>query len=279
MPGDFNIRSDYRDIYSKTKDQMKYIVSSSVRSQILVCLSQGPKTMTELRSETGQTSSALSHNLSNLEKKKITTKNGERYFLTSLGEIITVNLLENIKTTTAISKFKKLWSNHDLSSIPPHLLKRIGNLHNSTLIESESRELFKIYNTYEKILNESKYIKGISPIFRCNYIDIYQKVIEKGTKVELILTQDIANHTLESVSNTEMEFLKNSISQDMIKIWVIPEIKVAFTVTDKYLSLGLFLEDGTYDNSKDLISDDYDAVNWGNQLFEYHKNQAIPFTL
>ena len=76
-----------------------------------------------------------------------------------------------------------------------------------------------------------------------------------------------------------MEYLKSFISQDMVKFWVIPEVKIAFTVTDKYLSLGLFLEQGDYDNSKDLISDDYDAVTWGNQLFKYHKNQAKPFTL
>ncbi len=187
--------------------------------------------------------------------------------------------MEDIKTNAAISKFKRLWINHDLSSIPPELLRRIGDLHNSTLIEAESGEIFKPQDTYEKILTESEYIKGISPIFRFNYIDMYQKVIEKGTKVELILTQDIVNQTMEGISSEEMEYLKSFISQDMVKFWVIPEVKIAFTVTDKYLSLGLFLEQGDYDNSKDLISDDYDAVTWGNQLFKYHKNQAKPFTL
>jgi len=277
--GEFNISIDYLDVYSKTKDQMRYIAGSSVRVQILVCLGEGSKTMTELRSETGQSSSTLSHNLSNLEKKKITTKNGEKYSLTSFGKIISINLVEDIKTNAAISKFKRLWINHDMSSIPPELLRRIGDLHNSTLIEAESGEIFKPQDTYEKILTGSEYIKGISPIFRFNYIEMYQKVIERGTKVELILTQDIVNQTMEGISSEEMEYLKSFISQEMVKFWVIPEVKIAFTVTDKYLSLGLFLEQGDYDNNKDLISDDYDAVTWGNHLFEYHKNQAKPFTL
>ena len=106
--------------------------------------------MSELTSETGQSSSTLSHNLSNIEKKKITTKNEEKYSLTSFGKIISINLVEDIKTNAAISKFKRLWINHDLSSIPPELLRRIGDLHNSTLIEAESGEIFKPLDTYEK---------------------------------------------------------------------------------------------------------------------------------
>jgi len=274
--GAIYITVNYIDVYTETKDLLRYTSSSSVRVKILICLGEGHETMSALKEETGITSSTLSHNLSDLEKRKISTKVGEKYFLTPLGKIITLNLIENIKTNSAISTFQRLWLGHDLSCIPLHLIKRIGDLYNSVLIESESGEIFKPHETYQKIISGSKYIKGVSPIFRFDYIGLYQKlVVEHDINVELILTQDIVNQTMDGIDGDNLEYLQDFMSRDKVKFWVIPEdVKIAFTVTDKYLSLGLFHENGHYDNTKDLISDDHDAVAWGNQLFNYYRNQA-----
>jgi predicted transcriptional regulator len=271
-----NISVNYLDTYLETKKLMRYTSSSSVRVTILLCLNDGLTTMSELKKETGISSSTLSHNLSELEKKKITTKEGEKYGLSTLGNIITTNLIENIKTNAAISKFQKLWMKHDISSIPIELIQSIGDLHNSVLVEAESGEIFKPHETYQKIISGSEYIKGISPIFRFDYIDLYKKlVIDHGIDVELILTQDIVNQTMEGIDGQNLEYLQDFMSRDKVKFWVIPEdVKIAFTVTNKYLSLGLFHENGNYDNTKDLISDDQGAVAWGNQLFEYYRDQA-----
>jgi predicted transcriptional regulator len=274
--GAINISVNYVDIYSETKDLMRYTSNSSVRVIILICLSEGLQTMSELKEETGISSSTISHNLSDLEKRKITTKEGEKYYLTPLGNIITLNLIENIKTNAAVSKFQKLWMNHDLSSIPPELIKRIGDLHNSVLVEVDSGEIFKPHETYQRIISGSEYIKGVSPIFRFDYIDLYKKlVIEYGIDVELILTQDIVDQTMGGIDGQNLEYLQDFMSRDKVKFWVIPtDVKIAFTVTNKYLSLGLFNEQGDYDNTRDLVSDDHGAVAWGNQLFEYYREQA-----
>lgn len=279
--GATNISVNYIDIYSETKDLMRYTSNSSVRVIILICLSEGLQTMSELKEETGISSSTISHNLSDLEKRKITTKEGEKYYLTPLGNIITLNLIENIKTNAAVSKFQKLWMNHDLSSIPPELIKRIGDLHNSVLVEVDSGEIFKPHETYQRIISGSEYIKGVSPIFRFDYIDLYKKlVIEYGIDVELILTQDIVDQTLEGIDGQNLEYLQDFMSRDKVKFWVIPkDVKIAFTVTNKYLSLGLFHENGNYDNTRDLVSDDHGAVAWGNQLFEYYREQAQKLVL
>lgn len=279
--GAIYITLKYIEIYEKTKDLMRYTSSSSVRVKILICLSEGLQTMSELKKEIGISSSTISYNLSNLEKRKITTKDGEKYALSPLGEMITLNLVENIKTTAAVSKFHRLWLNHDLSSIPPELIKTIGDLYNSTLIESESGEIFKPHETYQKILLESKYIIGVSPIFRLSYIDLYQKMVsEIGIDVELILTNDIIKQTMDGIDPKSLEDLQDFISREKVRLWVINEdVKTAFTVTDKYLSLGLFYEHGEYDNTRDLISDNHDAVAWGNRLFDYYRSKAEKFEL
>ncbi len=59
-------------------------------------------------------------------------------------------------------------------------------------------------------------------------------------------------------------------------IWVTGEkLRVGLTVTDKYLSLGLFKK-GTnlYDSSSDLFSSDLHSVEWGETLFKYYKDRS-----
>jgi predicted transcriptional regulator len=56
-------------------------------------------------------------------------------------------------------------------------------------------------------------------------------------------------------------------------VWVTGEkLQVGLTVTDKYLSLGLFKKDtDLYDSSTDLFSKEPSAVAWGERLFQYYR--------
>ncbi len=276
-----HITLEYIEIYQDVKDLLKYTSGSSVRVKILICLCEGIQTMSELKKEIGISSSTISYNLSNLEKKKITSKEGEKYILTPFGLLVTYNLMENMWTTAVISKFQKFWLNHDLSGIPPELIKRIGDLYQSSLVESESGEIYKPHEKYQELILKSNYIKGVSSIFRFNYIELFQYLIlENDIDVELILTNDIIQKIIQGLDSDNLKLLENSMAKGNVKLGVInKDVRIAFTVTDKYLSLGLFHEHGDYDNTKDLISDDHDAVAWGNTLFEYYRNQSQKFQI
>ncbi len=237
---------------------------------------EGIQTTSQLKKELGINGSTISHSISNLEKNNITTKDGEKYILTPIGHMIVCNLLENIRTTAAIIKFQKLWFDHDISAIPPRLINRLGDLYHSTLIESDVGEIFKPYEIYQELLLKSKYIKGVSSIFRFNYIELFQYlIVNHDIDVELILTKNIIQKIIEDLDPNDLKQLKDSMKEGKVKLRVIDqEVKIAFTVTDKYLSLGLFHETGGYDNTKEIISDDHDAVAWAITLFEYYRNQS-----
>ncbi|NIP67320.1 DUF1724 domain-containing protein [Candidatus Bathyarchaeota archaeon] len=49
---------------------------------------------------------------------------------------------------------------------------------------------------------------------------------------------------------------------------------MAFTVSDHFLSLGLFSIDGNYDVYNDLISTDESAIRWGRELYGYFKKDC-----
>jgi predicted transcriptional regulator len=238
--------------------------------------------MEELKKETGITTSTISHNLSNMEKKSITSKIGEKYILSPIGNIITCNLIENIKTAGVINKFQKFWLKHDLSSIPPEYIKKMGDLYNSSLVESESGAIYKPHETYSQLLLKSKYIKGVSPILSSKFLELFQNMIMKkdDITVELLLTQDVINQIIEGIDFKKLKYLNDSMSEGKLKLGVLDDdVKIGLTITDKYLSLGLFHEYGDYDHTKDLISDDRDAVAWGNNLFKYYQGRSEEFKL
>jgi predicted transcriptional regulator len=52
------------------------------------------------------------------------------------------------------------------------------------------------------------------------------------------------------------------------------DIKFAFVVTNKFLSLSLFFKNGIFDAQRDLISLDKSALKWGEALFNYYKERS-----
>jgi len=265
------------NFYEEVKDDLKSQSTSSVRIKIMISLSEGPKKTKDLKELTGMQSSTILHGINELEKQDLVSREGDKFFLTEIGKIMVLKLIDMVKTSISLKKFQKLWLNHEIDNIPLDLLMDIGNLSNSQLITSDNIDVFKIHENFVNILLQSKEIKGVSPIFHGDYIDLFKNLAENNVKIELILTKDILNATISSLGE---ENLKEILNTDNFTIWQLDdEIKIAFTITDKFLSLGLFLKKGTYDSSRDLISDNHDAIIWGNKLFDYYRQQADKFEL
>jgi len=52
------------------------------------------------------------------------------------------------------------------------------------------------------------------------------------------------------------------------------EASPSFVVTDKYISLQLFLTNGTFDPTRDIFSYDQRAILWGEKLFEFYRGKS-----
>jgi len=52
------------------------------------------------------------------------------------------------------------------------------------------------------------------------------------------------------------------------------KIKVAFTAADHFLAVRLFLNDGTYDFYKNIISHEKSALKWGENLFRHYERRS-----
>lgn len=90
----------------------------------------------------------------------------------------------------------------------------------------------------------------------------------------IVISKEILNPVIESYRKGVDEEIKKRVEAGNLRIWVIDDIKIAMSVTNLFISIGFFNNDGTYDFSQDLVSYEKEAIEWGRELFEYYKSRA-----
>lgn len=254
--------------YDKAADLLKFLTSSNVRTSILLSLNESSKNLTDLKQELNLESSTVIHSTNKLEKRDLIFKNGENYNLSQTGKIFALKLVNLIKTMDTVKNHEKLWLNHEIEGIPEDLLLKIGELRNSILIKPEPTDINKPHTTFTQLLQSSKKLKGVSPVFHLDFAEIVAALVSEGANVQLIFTEVILEKVINSIP-------KEILLKDNFKVYLInEEVKEAFAVTNSFLSFGLFLMDGLYDYSTDLVSEDKDAIAWGELLFEYYLQKS-----
>ncbi len=254
---------------------LKMIVTSSVRYKVLLALSTGAKTLGEIHSEVGSTKSTISHALSDLIDEMLITQDPEskKYQLTNLGYLVSLQVQNIVGALESIKKFEDFWLSHDLSGIPEELLLRIGDLRESELHTTTPEYLKLPHEVYMELIKTSKWIKGVSPILFADYPEEFLGLaFGEEVDIEIVTTRTVYEKLIELSSPEAVEKVREMPN---VKLYVINENpKVAFTVTNNFLSLGLFLPNGTYDMMNDLISTSERAKKWGLELFEHYKKKA-----
>jgi len=264
--------NDVLDVYEEVKEDLKFITTSSIRTKIILSLKEGDKSLDEFKILIDSKSSSLSHALKKLENKDIIFKKGKRYFLSSLGRIYAVKSENLFKSFSTVKSCEKMWLNHLIDGIPSFLVKKIGCLSNSFIVESTPTDIIKPQTYYAEILSRSSDIKIVSPIFYYPLFDLYTSGLQNEAEAEIILTPLIFDAMIKSIG---LEKLEETISLNNLKFLSIDEdIKIALTVTEKFLNLGLFLNNCIYDATMSLVSYDEDAISWGEELYCYYFKKA-----
>ncbi|MGZ4928848.1 MAG: helix-turn-helix transcriptional regulator [Halobacteriota archaeon] len=257
---------------------LRLLACSDLRKNLAEALREGKKlTLSELSEQVGASSPAAVHALRELGKEGLIRQDERRnYSLTNIGEIVIRKSDEINLAILALVHNKNFWLEHDLSGLPTNLLDRVACLADGTVLISTPTDLFKVFSTFYMGLENAKEIRGVSPIFIEELTNQFVKLVGKDIKVELVVTTDVLDQILKTADQAELKkALKTNLK--LFKIGYRPS--VAFTVTDYFLQLGFFRQDGTYDWSNDLLTYGAEALEWGRDLFSYYVKQTEPVVL
>jgi predicted transcriptional regulator len=262
------------EMLDEVQDDLKLIANSSVRIKILMALIEGPKNLSELRNSIFLRSTSILNGMNDLEKRYMVLKRGDKYHLSSTGKIMGLKITDMIRSVAVTQRYEKLWNSHDIEGIPDELCLEIGSLIHSELLLSEPTNIYRPHMNFTRILSNITKFRGVSPVFHQDFPNLMIKLISGGVDTQLIVTENISNKLMELATQDPETFSKIR-GLENFELWVIREdVKVAFTVTDQFLSLGLVLEDGTYDYSMDLVSYDINSILWGEKLFNYYRYKS-----
>ena len=260
---------------NKTKNDLsnefkgvKYLLTSSMRTKLLLTIYEKPKNLDDLRKELKKPSATILHGLKELETINLIKKSQKHYSLTSHGILITTNMIKLIENWSSINKSKLFWNNHDLSGIPDPLLKNIYLLKEAKYINSTTSDLSKSFNTHIRLISNARELKIILPIYSENYFKQIINILNKRKlkKLHLVINEDI----LKSMNRNEL-FKNLIIENEKVTIKCLKKnLKIFLTYSNEFMSLTLFFNDGHYDDSQILIATDKNALKWAHILSKYY---------
>lgn len=260
-------------IHNDINDDIRFLAKSEIRLKILSELYNCPNDVKGLVENTNITYSSVSSNVNKLEKHNYIRKVEKIYYMNPMAKIYFKALMDFKKSIEIIKDFNSFWYKHNINQLSINSMKNITDLKNSKLIETTPLDIYKTHTTTKKQLIESKEVKAIFPYLHPEYPILLETILQNGGSVELIVPKEIFKAIISPINNT---LKKKAIRQGRLKVYTVTqELNLYLTLCDDKMSLGLFKNDGSFDQNRILISDDIKAYDWANELFKHVKQRVI----
>jgi predicted transcriptional regulator len=261
---------------------------SEKRKELLLFLKDGTKSSDEIKNAFDFPWKSMIPQIRKLVEWDLITYDKGNCTLTPMGHIIVKNLENFLMTLEVHEKYRKYWIKHDLSSIPEGLRCRIGDLCECEILEPDIPNIFEQHEETLNRINGSERIMAFVSVHHPAQLIVYSELMEKGTKLDLIMTEDVYSivkgdrtptlsilqiespifHSLKEKYEKEIENLFND-PHSCIFVYK-GEIKpLNLIVTDTFFSLTLPDSAGKYNNSM-ITSSENSAILWGKALFNYY---------
>lgn len=245
------------------------VLFSEKRKAILLLLRESPKSLEEIKTSLNASPTSVQPQIKLLKKMHLLCRENNKYKLTLIGETIVESLKNVIDTIEVLESKHEFWNSHELDGIPLYLLKRISDLKCSTFAKPlDESSMFSPHKEFMENIEKSEFIKGISPFIHPMYPKMFLEFAEKGMNISLVLTEPV----FERMRKEFRPELEKFLALDNTHIYVYDkEILLSLTVTNRFLSLGLFYNSGVYDHINDIISFEPKALRWGKDLYTYYE--------
>ena len=244
------------------------VFRSDKRKNLLMLLDSGSKNIDDIREELDVTATSILPQIKKLIDNDLIVQEDRMYKLTVLGEFIIKKVKPLISALDVVEKNNSYWTGHDLNSIPRHLLERISELGDCTLVQPD---LNHFYEPSQKIIDSmvgANRVTTFASYFNPAYLPLYVELGRKESELSLNFTQSVWDH----LSQEHSTMINELMDMDNVSLYVSKEgVKLTeITVTEKIMLLGLFDKNGKFDQQF-IMSFKPSALKWGQELFDYFR--------
>lgn len=255
----------------KSSGLLSILTYSEKRKDILFLLQENPRTLSEIKDYFDVKSPEILPRLKEMETSNLITRQEGMYHLTSLGKVSAIYYRPLLDTLTAIEANESFWREHDLNAVPEMLLNRIQELKECRVVRDEQEHIYDTHRTVVENMLSSTHFMGFSSIFLPSHPPMLLELARGNIPISIIVTPNVFFKVRSEYSAEIEEFLQFKHTA----FYVYDNAKIAFMVTDRFLSFSLFFKNGTFDPRNDLIGFDSSSIKWGEDLFKYYKENSI----
>lgn len=255
----------------KSSGLLSILTFSEKRKEMLFLIKESPRTLSDIKDHFNVKSPEILPRLKEMEKSNMIIRQEGMYRLTPLGKVSAQYFKPLLDTLEAIEANGEFWKNHDLSPIPEILLNRIQELKECRAIKDEHEHIYDSHKAFTENVRTSNRFMGFSSIFLSSYPATFLEMAQRNIPVSIIVTPNVF-FKIKSEHNAEIE---EFLTHKNASFHVYDNAKVAFVVTDRFMSLSLFFKNETFDPRTDLVGFDSPAIKWGEDLFKYYKENSI----
>ncbi len=249
----------YLKSYESVSEDIKYLTNSLVRLKIMACLYEKPQNMKDINDLTGISYSSISSNMHDLELKGYLYRKSNKYFLSNSLKLKIENLMEFKEVLILLNEFFNILDKHLVDMIPNQSIAELYLLGNANLLEADDVDVYRMYNYIENSLVLANEVKCIFPFYYDGFNKKLNALIEINKPVEAIIPHNLTKTFEEKSSIKSLSTFKGKNNFLLI-------------CTDDVMILGLFRENGHFDQNRLLTSKNPDSIKWAENLFENFKN-------
>lgn len=269
-------------------------LSEKRKSLLLLLKEEGPKSSEDIKDVLDFPWKSITPQIKKLSDWGLVLEDHGIYSLSDMGAVIAWNVDFFLNTLSVYEENLDFWSDHDISPIPFHILRKIGEMGHVRIIEQDFPNVFRIPEEIMTNLMSSKRIMSFISIFHPFSLLLLFEYLQKDIEATTIVTRKILE-TFQTEYRSDIPLLKTSnpiINEALIEYK--KEIKNVFSsrasnflvyegdlkpismiVTDKIFFLSLLDKKGRL-TTRFLIAFEPQALKWGEELFMYYKERSEP---
>lgn len=251
---------NYLKSYDSISEDVKYLTNSIIRLKILATLYKCPLNMKDINSTTSLSYSSISSNLHNLELKGIVYREHNKYFLSNSYRMEVEQVLRLSNLLDLLNDFFNILDKHLVDVIPNQSVVELYLIGNARLIESDGVDVYRIYKFIEDALESADEVKCILPFYHETFNDKLNELAKNNKKVEVMVPRSLFKVFDEKSEIENLSFFSG-------------ENAFLLIITNESMILGLFKEDGYFDQNRLLTSKNSDSIKWANNLYENFKSK------
>jgi|Deesub1362A_J573_1020465.scaffolds.fasta_scaffold14061_2 predicted transcriptional regulator len=225
--------------------------------------------ISEMAKELSLSKSSISYYVNELQKLGFIERT-PRIKLTNTGKILAHQFQLLKLNWEFLNRDVEFWNEHDLESIPEHMLLRISELGNYRIVKSGKAELLKYLQYFRSTVSSASFVRVVSSVLLPECVSVLSR-ISRDAEVSMLISDDVLSTLSEHYSSELTTLLENGV-----EIYVIENLRILCLVTDRAICLGLYFKSGEFDIRCGLFSHEKSAISWGLDLFEMLKSKSTP---